>query len=67
MDIVERLDKSDLTTLPALLQLLASHPEKFIVFCDDLSFEDGEDGYKALKTVLDGGLSQRCANGLPLP
>ena len=58
------VDKSDLTTLPALLQLLASRPEKFIVFCDDLSFEDGEDGYKALKTALDGGLSQRCANVL---
>ena len=58
------VDKSDLITLPALLQLLAPRPEKFIVFCDDLSFEDGEDGYKALKTALDGGLSQRCANVL---
>ena len=58
------VDKSDLTTLPALLQLLASRPEKFIVFCDDLSFEEGEDGYKALKTALDGSLSRRADNVL---
>lgn len=58
------VDKSDLATLPALLDVLAARPEKFIVFCDDLSFEEGESGYKALKTALDGGLSQRCANVL---
>lgn len=58
------VDKSDLLTLPALLDLLAGRPEKFIVFCDDLSFEQGEDGYKALKTVLDGGLSRRADNVL---
>ncbi|MDO5058478.1 MAG: ATP-binding protein [Neisseria sp.] len=58
------VDKSDLLTLPALLAMLVNRPEKFIVFCDDLSFEEGEDGYKALKTVLDGGLSQRAENVL---
>lgn len=58
------VDKSDLTTLPALLTLLENRPEKFIVFCDDLSFEEGDDAYKALKTALDGGLSQRNANVL---
>lgn len=58
------VDKGDLATLPALLSILEGRPEKFIVFCDDLSFEDGEDGYKALKTALDGGLSQRCDNVL---
>ena len=58
------VDKSDLATLPALLVLLNGRPEKFIVFCDDLSFEQGEDSYKALKTALDGGLSQRCDNVL---
>lgn len=58
------VDKSDLLTLPALLTLLAGRPEKFIIFCDDLSFEEGDDAYKALKTTLDGGLSQRCANVL---
>lgn len=58
------VDKNDLTTLPALLVLLETRPEKFIVFCDDLSFEEGEDGYKALKTALDGSLSRRADNVL---
>ena len=58
------VDKTDLATLPALLVLLETRPEKFIVFCDDLSFEEGEDGYKALKTALDGGLSRRADNVL---
>ena len=58
------VDKSDLVSLPVLLPLLAKRPEKFIVFCDDLSFESGDDAYKALKTALDGGLSQRCDNVL---
>lgn len=56
------VDKSDLASLPALIDLLHGRPEKFIVFCDDLSFEHGEDGYKALKTALDGGLSRRADN-----
>ena len=58
------VDKNDLATLPALLVLLETRPEKFIVFCDDLSFEEGEDGYKALKTALDGSLSRRTDNVL---
>ncbi|ASK26432.1 ATP-binding protein [Neisseria chenwenguii] len=58
------VDKSDLVTLPALLSILAAREEKFIVFCDDLSFEAGDETYKALKTALDGGLSQRCPNVL---
>ena len=58
------VDKTDLVSLPALLTILEKRSEKFIVFCDDLSFESGEDTYKALKTALDGGLSQRCANVL---
>lgn len=58
------VDKYDLVTLPALLTVLAQRPEKFIVFCDDLSFEDGEDGYKTLKTALDGSLSRRTDNVL---
>lgn len=58
------VDKNDLQTLPQLLDQLAGRPEKFIVFCDDLSFEDGEQGYKALKTALDGSLSRRADNVL---
>ena len=56
------VDKQDLASLPSLLKLLQDRPEKFIVFCDDLSFEHGDDGYKALKTALDGGLSVRAEN-----
>lgn len=58
------VDKSDLQTLPALLDVLAGRAEKFIVFCDDLSFESGEDSYKALKTALDGSLARRADNVL---
>lgn len=58
------VDKSDLVTLPELLGILAERPEYFIVFCDDLSFDAGDDRYKALKTALDGGLSVRSANVL---
>ena len=58
------VDKEDLKSLPSLLHLLLERPEKFIVFCDDLSFEQGEVGYKALKTALDGGLSERADNVL---
>ncbi|WP_037585549.1 ATP-binding protein [Stenoxybacter acetivorans] len=58
------VDKSDLLTLPYLLTILAQRTEKFIVFCDDLSFEEGDEAYKALKTTLDGGLSLRLNNVL---
>lgn len=58
------VDKSDLLSLPYLLSLLIERPEKFILFCDDLSFESGDESFKALKTVLDGGLSVRADNVL---
>lgn len=58
------VDKSDLLSLPHLLTLLQHRPEKFILFCDDLSFERGDQAFKALKTVLDGGLSIRAENVL---
>lgn len=58
------VDKHDLAGLPTLLNLLAARSEKYIVFCDDLSFENGEDSYKALKTALDGSLSRRSDNVL---
>jgi predicted AAA+ superfamily ATPase len=51
------VDKADLVDLPDLVDLVADRPERFIVFCDDLSFDDGEPGYKALKSVLDGGVA----------
>lgn len=51
------VDKADLVDLPDLVDRVAGRPERFIVFCDDLSFEDGEPGYKALKSMLDGSVS----------
>lgn len=54
--IVE-VDKHDLTDLPKITSYLRSREERFIVFCDDLSFEAGDAGYKALKVVLDGSVS----------
>ncbi len=58
------VDKADLVDLPDLVDLVAQRPEKFIVFCDDLSFEDGEPGYKALKSVLDGSVAAPTNNVL---
>ena len=43
------VDKADLVDLPDIVDLVAERPERFIVFCDDLSFDEGEPGYKALK------------------
>ncbi|MEY3664749.1 MAG: hypothetical protein RLZZ153_931, partial [Pseudomonadota bacterium] len=47
------VDKDDLVDLPDIIELVAQRPERFIVFCDDLSFDEGEAGYKALKVALD--------------
>jgi uncharacterized protein len=58
------VDKSDLVDLPDLVELVADRPERFIVFCDDLSFEEGEPGYKALKSVLDGTVAAHGDNVL---
>ena len=51
------VDKADLVDLPDLVDRVADRPERFIVFCDDLSFDDGEPGYKALKSMLDGSVA----------
>ena len=58
------VDKADLVDLPDIVDLVAERPEKFIVYCDDLSFEDGEPGYKALKTALDGSVAAASDNVL---
>jgi len=58
------VDKADLTDLPDIVDLVSTRPEKFIVFCDDLSFEDGEPGYKALKSILDGSVAATTPNVL---
>lgn len=51
------VDKHDLVDLPDIVDLLDGRPEKFIIFCDDLSFDAGETAYKALKSVLDGSVA----------
>ncbi|TMH04291.1 MAG: ATP-binding protein [Betaproteobacteria bacterium] len=56
------VDKADLVDLPDLVDLVAERPERFIVFCDDLSFDEGEPGYKALKSILDGSVAQASEN-----
>ena len=51
------VDKADLVDLPDIVDLVAGRPERFIVYCDDLSFDEGEPGYKALKSILDGSVA----------
>ena len=58
------VDKADLVDLPDIIDVVAERPERFIVFCDDLSFDEGEPGYKALKSILDGSVSQSSDNVL---
>jgi predicted AAA+ superfamily ATPase len=58
------IDKDDVVDLPDIVELVSERPEKFIVFCDDLSFEDGESGYKALKSILDGSVAAATPNVL---
>ncbi len=58
------VDKDELTDLPDLIEVVAARPEKFLIYCDDLSFEDGEPGYKALKSILDGSVAAATPNVL---
>jgi uncharacterized protein len=58
------VDKADMVDLPDIVDVVASQAEKFIVFCDDLSFEEGEPGYKALKSILDGSVAAATPNVL---
>jgi len=56
------VDKADLVDLPDIVELVAERPERFVVFCDDLSFDEGEAGYKALKSILDGSVAESSEN-----
>ena len=58
------VDKADLTDLPDIVELVFDRAEKFIIYCDDLSFEEGESGYKALKSILDGSIAAATPNVL---
>lgn len=58
------VDKADLVDLHDIVDIVTERTEKFIIFCDDLSFEEGEPGYKALKSVLDGSVAATSPNVL---
>jgi len=51
------VDKDDLVHLPEIVDLIVGRRERFVIFCDDLSFESGEPGYKAMKSILDGSIT----------
>ena len=56
------VEKNDLVDLPAIVDQVAARPERFLLFCDDLTFHGAEDGYIALKVVLDGSISTTSEN-----
>ncbi len=58
------VDKADLVDLHDIVDIVTERTEKFIIFCDDLSFDEGEPGYKALKSVLDGSVAATSPNVL---
>ena len=62
--VLVELQREDLTSLPDLLNLLRTSARRCLIFCDDLSFESQDADYKALKSVLDGGIEGRPANVL---
>lgn len=58
------VEKQDLVDLPDIVELICNRPERFVLYCDDLSFEADEPGYKALKVVLDGSVAAASENCL---
>ncbi len=56
------VDKADLVDLPDIVDVVTGRPEKFIIYCDDISFEEGDGSYKALKSILDGSVSAGAPN-----
>jgi uncharacterized protein len=62
--LLVEIQRDDLSTLPVLLDLLRPSARRFLLFCDDLSFEREDADYKALKSVLDGGIRGRPDNVL---
>ncbi|MFO1323017.1 MAG: ATP-binding protein [Burkholderiales bacterium] len=56
------VDKGDLVDLPDIAERVEGRPQRFVVFCDDLTFDAGEPGYKALKVMLDGSIAGGATN-----
>jgi predicted AAA+ superfamily ATPase len=62
--VLVEIHREDIPSLPLLLARLRDEPHRFILFCDDLSFDHDDSAYKSLKAVLDGGIEGRPANVL---
>ncbi len=62
--ILIEISREDIESLPRLMRLIAREDARFIVFCDDLSFDRDETSYKSLKAILDGGLEGRPDNAI---
>ena len=62
--VLIEIHREDITSLPKLLTLLRATDKRFVLFCDDLSFDTQDDSYKSLKAVLEGGVEGRPANVL---
>ena len=62
--ILIEIAREDIESLPTLMRIIRDEPSRFIIFCDDLSFDKDETSYKSLKTILDGGLEGRPDNVL---
>ena len=60
--ILIEIFRDDIKTLPVLMSQLNNSKHRFIIFCDDLSFDNNENNYKSLKTILDGGITERTEN-----
>ena len=60
--ILIEIHREDIKTLPILINKLSNIKHNFILFCDDLSFDDNETNYKSLKTILDGGIAEKPSN-----
>jgi len=58
------VDKRDLVDLPDIVDLVSGRRERFVIFCDDLSFEASDAGYKSLKVALDGSIAGSADNVL---
>jgi predicted AAA+ superfamily ATPase len=56
------VDRQDLVDMPRIVETITGLPFRFILFCDDLSFEAGDPGYKALKSLLDGSVAAQADN-----
>jgi predicted AAA+ superfamily ATPase len=62
--ILIEINREDIESLPVLMRMISGRDERFIVFCDDLSFDKDETSYKSLKSILEGGLEGRPDNVL---